>query len=327
MQTLSSLKHQAVRDLAWSCFGPNIVEHFPGADKGLNGAVQSCPITLTNRRQQWLLQLDQNPTLLLNHLARLKSTRLGLYFEALWQFFIQQDEQLELIAHNLRVYREKVTLGEFDILYRDLATDEIFHLELAIKYYLNCSTTVLNRDQHFSTAYKYWVGPNTIDRLDKKLAHLLNHQIELSELQESTGVLEKCGIKNTEGKSINKVIALKGMLFYPHSVAADRRFEANVANERLSNNHLHGEWIHLEEFIERCDAYTYWCHLQKPRWISPPTYNCVEDLISAENLAEYMGDYFSRTTRPAMICAMREDSGSMQEVRRYFVTANSWPSK
>ncbi|MEH6557117.1 MAG: DUF1853 family protein [Oceanicoccus sp.] len=322
MQTLLPLKHQIVRDLAWSCFGPNIIDSFPEDISGMGSNIRSCPIALTDQRKQWLLQLDEDPQPLVQHLQSLKSSRLGLYFEALWQFFIRQDNKLELIVHNLRVYREKVTLGEFDILYRDLENGEFFHLELAIKYYLNSSTTALNDTRHFSAEHKYWVGPNTVDRLDIKLAHLLNHQIELSALDESIPLLKGYGIE-----SLNKVIALKGMLFYPSINTSSQPFPANISSEHLSHDHLRGQWIHLDKFLSINTLYLHWCHLQKPFWISPAICNNSASLINADSIGPYISDYFSSTSRPAMICGMREDAQGYREVERFFVTANNWPAK
>lgn len=322
MQTLLSLKHQIVRDLAWSCFGPDIVDNFTGVISGIDSSVRSCPITLTNQRKQWLLQLDDNPQPLVQHLQHLNSTRLGLYFEALWQFFIQHDNTLELIAHNLRIYRDKVTLGEFDILYRDLEQGEFFHLELAIKYYLNYSATALNDNRHFSAEYKYWAGPNTVDRLDKKLAHLLNHQIELSALAESTPLLEEHGIQ-----SLNKVIAMKGMLFYPYNHTANEPLLAEGSDEPLSDNHLRGQWIHFDEFLSLHTRHSHWRHLQKRFWISPAICYSPENLITADKLDRFIRDYFVSTTRPIMICGMQEDTHGYREVERFFVTANNWPNE
>ena len=92
MQNLPPLKNQAVRDLAWACFGPNLVDDFspwPGFSAIGNGHFK-----LTVERRQWLLQLDRQPSVLLQHLTHRRSPRLGIYFESLWQFFIEQDPAL-----------------------------------------------------------------------------------------------------------------------------------------------------------------------------------------------------------------------------------------
>jgi hypothetical protein len=75
---------------------------------------------------------------LLEGLARLSSRRLGLYYEALWQFALRQAPGIELLAANLAIRDGGHTLGELDMLLRD--RDGVHHLELAIKLYLGPST-------------------------------------------------------------------------------------------------------------------------------------------------------------------------------------------
>jgi hypothetical protein len=52
-------------------------------------------------------------------LARLSSRRLGLYYEALWQFALRQAPGIELLAANLAIRDGGHTLGELDMLLRD----------------------------------------------------------------------------------------------------------------------------------------------------------------------------------------------------------------
>ena len=158
----------AVRDLAHACFGHNLLNQFDGLgntfnDKPSNAEIRSPDIALTEERLAWLQYLDRRPNSLHAHLDALKTRRLGMYFEALWQFFIQHDSQLELIAHNVAVVDGGRTLGEFDILYRDIHSNEGAHLELAVKFFLNQQL-----DSNASPALDQWLGPNTNDRLDKK---------------------------------------------------------------------------------------------------------------------------------------------------------------
>ena len=116
MQKIPYLKNKVVRDLAWSCFGPNLIDTFlpTQRQKSLpSGGIESLELDLTNGRIQWLLELDQNPESIFIHLSHLKSSRLGLYFEVLWHFFLRHDSQLELMAHNIPIRSDKRTLGEF----------------------------------------------------------------------------------------------------------------------------------------------------------------------------------------------------------------------
>ena len=123
-----------VRDLAWACFSPPLMLT---AQLGIDSAgLVNCHLGMTTERAAWLAELDRDPSALLGFLADNTSGRLGIYFERLWQFFLQQDPQVELLAHNLPIHDSGRTLGEFDCLYHCHQRQCDVHLELAVKYYL-----------------------------------------------------------------------------------------------------------------------------------------------------------------------------------------------
>ena len=106
---------RAVRDLAWACFSPALLHSNVLADADQD--IANCGLSLSPAREQWLMEIDRHPEELLRHLSKLHNKRLGLYFESLWHFFLQQDPQVDLIAHNLAVRTPHKTVGEFDCLY------------------------------------------------------------------------------------------------------------------------------------------------------------------------------------------------------------------
>ena len=138
---------------------------------------------------------------MLHWLAQARTRRLGLYYERLWQFAVQHAPGIELIAANMPIRREGHTLGELDMLLRD--RDGVHHLELAIKLYLGPQ----NGDGH-DTAQ--WLGPGCHDRLDRKLAHLSQHQLPISARPESREVLAALDIRQFSAH-----LWLGGYLLYP----------------------------------------------------------------------------------------------------------------
>ncbi|MEQ8803961.1 MAG: DUF1853 family protein, partial [Haliea sp.] len=129
------LTNPRVRDLAWACLGPPLLQM--ETLKSASG-VTTASLTLTAARARWLQQLDRQPQPLLTWLEARPATRLGLYFEHLWHFFLQQDSATELIAHNLPLSSNGRTVGEFDCLYYCHERRRPVHLELAVKFYLGC---------------------------------------------------------------------------------------------------------------------------------------------------------------------------------------------
>lgn len=308
MHTIPNLKNPAVRDLALSCFGPNLIDTFSQQD------IQSLELVLTAERIQRLLDLDQNPEPLLIHLSDLKSRRLGLYFEALWKFFLLHDTQLELMAHNIPIRNHERTLGELDVVYRDRSSGVCTHLELAVKFYLNYQTS------HCSTKPSDFLGPNCKDRLDKKLDRFVSHQSPLSDTPEAKQILTAMGVH-----TVQKKIAIKGQLFYfePFQPAADCH--------PLSNHHQKGRWNHLSAFHETAHQHKHWVILDKRNWLSPIQLLDADEtgeytLMSPDQLLAYLGDAFKTDQRPRIVCPMIQTGPMIHEMERYFVTPDDWPT-
>jgi hypothetical protein len=325
MQAIPFLVNQQVRDLAWACFGHNLIDDFSSANN--ETSVSSCQIPLTEQRRHWLQTLDQAPASLLDALRRARSPRLGIYYEALWQYFIAQDEQLSLIANNLQVEKNKQTLGEFDLIYQDLPSGDYVHLELAIKFYLNCSSRQQDENPVLDTGLEYWLGPNQIDRLDKKLARMLEHQIMLSENSEAKLALEELGVHR-----LRKSIALKGMLFYPNALSAAPINNATMASNEsiLAADHPQGSWLNFQHFPAICNRATHWKKLARVNWISPAYHPPTGDstsLLKPQQMMDWLNGYFSRFWQPVMISAMTQHGAGYGEQQRYFITADNWPTE
>lgn len=79
------------------------------------------------RYEERLKQLDQHPQALIDFLAQLKSTRLGLRFENLLWFWLLDDEyhRYQLLGHSIQKIVGSVTLGELDFVILNKDTQEI----------------------------------------------------------------------------------------------------------------------------------------------------------------------------------------------------------
>jgi hypothetical protein len=324
MQAIPPFVNQSVRDLAWACFGNNLIDDFSSVNN--DKTISSCKIPLTEPRLQWLKKLDKDPRSLNEHLLRVRSPRLGIYFESLWQYFIKADNEFELIAHNLQVNHTNKTLGEFDLIYKNLNNNEHVHLELAIKFYLNASQNLTRTEQEFDADLHFWLGPNASDRLDKKVARLVNYQALLANNTAAKPVLEKLNIHN-----IRKQIALKGTLFYPHSLSNyQKQNSANPAIKKLiSKEHHVGFWIPIDEFDKSNHGDNLmWKNLERRHWISPAFYGHTEEhnhLLNKKQMTSWLQDYFSTYWQPLLICSMKKQDANYVEEQRYMITANNWP--
>lgn len=206
-------------------------------------------LPLNDERRHWLASLDADDRPLRDYLDRhCTSPRLGLVFESLWHFFLHCDKDCELTAHNLAVRDGKRTVGEFDVIYYQHSSGRYFHLELAVKFFLYHPSGEPN-------PLSNWLGPNSADRLDRKLDRLIDHQLRLSRTKVGHRQLADLGIGG-----ISPQLHFGGMLFYPPYL------EVHPCPS-LHPDHLRGHWQTVSAFQAR-DKTEEWRVLGKPDWLA-----------------------------------------------------------
>ncbi len=301
--TALALENPGVRDLAWACFGPPLLQ-FEALEPG--SGVKTVDLPLTAKRAAWLRELDRQPEPLYGWLDARAASRLGLYFEHLWQFFLTADSETELLAHNLPVRRDSQTVGEFDCLYYCHRRERPVHLELAVKFYLGHRHATMGAGQ--STA-REWLGPNTVDRLDLKLERLLQHQSRLS--------LDPAGSELLASREIEhplREIALRGALFQPAQDPLSPPAGYNPALLPLPR------WYALPYWRTLVAPRARFVILPRLRWLSPLRHG--NDALGPEELSAKLEQHFARGGRPQLLAEVDERG---DESRRFFLTAGSWP--
>lgn len=312
---LHELRHQAVRDLAWCCFSAPMMHELPGS------SISILPFT-TPHHWPWLQALDQQPQPLLDHLRQLKSTRLGIYYEALWHFYFAHYSGWELLQHNLQIDRHGITLGAFDFLCR--RDEEYWHIETAVKFYLCSACNPLE-----AYDWKYWIGPESQDRLDLKLNHLRQHQLPLHQEAEAQSQLESL---YPDAKQWRTGLCIQGYLFSPAHRNSKPAF--------VHSHHERGSWWHLSEFLQAIATQSNqcWFVLERQQWLSPAHCTDTALLLTAEQLAEKLLDDVDGAHRPQLIATMKrqECSSSSEnqpeniicwiESARLFVVPDDWPN-
>lgn len=300
-------KNHEVRDLAWACFEPPLMHSRYLADDDFE--VNNCGLELTAARKNWLLTLDRNPDHLREHIAKTRSHRLGIYFEGLWHYFLQQDEDIDLVAHNLPIRMNGKTLGEFDCLYYCHRRQRHFHLELAVKYFLSNRSVTSGNTQ---SQWHEWWGPECQDRLDLKIRHLVDRQIRLGDLPPAREEISRLGIND-----LHREIEIKGYLF--QSLNDPLSMPPGYNQTRPACN-----WVHLTKLENLTSVLRDACFrvLPKLEWLSPSQLTEEEPVLSGPDLTASLRDHFSRDTRPQLVTALNQ-GGS--ELSRFFVVGDGWP--
>ena len=291
------LHQPAVRDLAWALLSPPLLLHAPCSQRHpLSGSLWADePERLAN----WLQRLDAAPQPLHEWLAGKPTRRLGLYYERLWQFALQQAPGIEVLAANLPIRLDGQTLGELDLLLRD--SSGVHHVELAIKLYLGEPDSGL------------WIGPGSHDRLDLKLAHLCSHQLPLPDRAEACPVLGAL-----TDAPIRSAMWLSGYLFHPWS-------GSSLALADVNAGHLQGRWLRRRDwpnlFIE---PNARWQPLPRPAWLAPARLPASEGW-SGERLQEWK-DALPHDAHAQLLVNLQPGSdGCLHERERVFLVADDWP--
>jgi uncharacterized protein len=165
-----------VRHLAFCIASPNILAEIPN-DLAIKNHFELHPDqkwqTHYQNYESRLKQLDQQPQPLIDFLAQLKSTRLGLRFENLLWFWLLDDDYhpYQLLGHSIQKIAGAITLGELDFVVLNQETQEVEHWEVALKYYLGEGKLDLAQ----------WFGLNREDTLQRKLKHFTERQFQFTE--------------------------------------------------------------------------------------------------------------------------------------------------
>jgi hypothetical protein len=213
-----------------------------------------------------LLTLDKDPSPLIEHFKQLKSGRLGLRFEHFIAYWLIISPNYELLAQNIQIiepftnpYKKgSHTHGELDFIIRDTRTNKTIHLEVAVKFYLGCSP--------YEDSFR-WFGTNTSDQLGKKVAHLKEHQTQLSDKFDSY-------LQERDHNIDEKQCFLKGRLFYP--------IGSDTAPKGVSKNHLRSRWI---QSPNNRDALL--CSIDKKDWLAQLN---SDDLLNKNVQLDFLAD-------------------------------------
>ncbi|WP_241031009.1 DUF1853 family protein [Paraburkholderia sp. Ac-20347] len=240
----------AVRDLAWLLLSADLLRPQPHAP-----LAQPCADTTSARAvADWLVQLDRHPAPLHAMLDAANLTRLGRYAETLLGAWLTLGPAPRLVAAGLPLRHAGRTLGECDFLV-ETADGHKLHWELAVKCYLHADA-----DEPHEGRLADFVGPNLRDRFDWKFAHLLDHQLRLTQREEFAAL-------GLAGPWLAQMF-VKGWLFY----RADRHAGHAATNApELAAAHGRGWWVtHADwaDFAARHDA-DGWSVLPRLAWLAP----------------------------------------------------------
>ena len=224
--------------------------------------------------------------------------RLGQHFERLLAYWLDQQQDFDLLAANLQVNAHKRTVGEFDFLITHEGITQ--HWEAAVKFYLV-------KGDPFDP-YN-WYGPNPTDCLGNKYAHLVDHQLALTRNPDAVRLLNEMNL------SVTSILCfMKGRLFYPYQQFTNNDFQYPP---EVNPDHERGWWLTTDGFESTFDDLHSYALLEKTYWLAP-----LKQDLKGESVHQMTKRLTSPKVQPASLIAVLDDSGI--ELSRGFVVSDRW---
>jgi hypothetical protein len=326
MQIYSRYKDPQVRALVWSLLSPSLV--YENGDYSVWMKASWC-VDVYQQLSPFLAQLDNDPSELQHYLECFKSWRLGIRFEAYWNFIFEQlkkQHHLQDYVAHLQIQSQKnalqATLGELDFVYQEGLeynnNQVLTHLEIAVKFYL------LKPDEF---GFERLIGPNGGDWLERKVAHLFKKQLALSQHIETRQALAQYFKIPEDAQQLRTQGLIKGMIFLPVTGEGS----LNDTEQKLLNpDCVSATWGTINNwYLADPSELGYWVMIDKLSWLEPQIYTSFHDTFyTAKEMAYKLKAHFHNSLRSVLIARLEYDEASQlwREQQRVMVVDKYWPT-
>lgn len=217
--------------------------------------------------------------------------RLGKYVERLISHQFIKDAEIDIIAENVQIQKDKQTLGELDFIISQ--NNKPIHLEVIYKFYLYDSKK--GNDELLC-----WIGPNRRDSLIEKLEKLEQKQLPLLYSEECQNYLKSILLDSI---AIEQQIYFKAQLFIPLD-------NETIICTKINKDCIAGFYIHCNELGQFKETKFY--IPTKKDWLTVPHTHV--DWISYEDFLKESDQYLERKFSP--MCWIKSKNG---ELRKFFL--------
>jgi hypothetical protein len=215
--------------------------------------------------------------------------RLGKYVERFVSYQLANTENISLIAENIQVSKDRITLGELDcLLYKN---GNPIHLEVIYKFYLYDLT---------KQGLHCWIGPNKKDCLVEKLEKLQKKQLPLLYSKECEKYLKSISLHSSY---FSQQVYFKAQLFLP--LENSKSVDLNINTDCII-----GFYCTPLELAKFKNAKFY--IPSKKDWLIIPHTNVA--WMGYEKYLEQSKNYLDRQFSP--MCWMKTTSG---EIKKFFL--------
>jgi hypothetical protein len=179
--------------------------------------------------------------------------RLGHLAETIVSKLIHSSTNYNIRYENIQLLEAKKTIGEIDFILEENYTKQLFHMELAYKFYLY--------DPNISSESVHnWVGPNRNDSLIKKLDKTKNKQFPLLYHNCSKLKFDKINLDN-----VSQVLCLLASLYIP--------YECKASFSSSYQKAIKGYYLTIDKFISLNNTEKMYFLPSKQAWGMDPAKN------------------------------------------------------
>ncbi|GAA3596159.1 DUF1853 family protein [Flavivirga amylovorans] len=215
--------------------------------------------------------------------------RLGKYVERFVSFELEQYKNISIIAENVQIQDNNITLGELDCLL--LKNNKPIHLEIVYKFYVYDTSIGETEIEHF-------IGPNRKDSLKEKITKLTEKQLPLLHSNECKEYLKTLNLKSED---ISQQVYFKAQLFVPFS-------NQDIQLKTLNNDCINGFYINKNQLNQFNDCKFY--IPQKKDWLVIPHTNV--KWLHPNEFETVAKDYFNQQFSP--LCWVKLKNGELKKI-------------
>ncbi|MEQ8907628.1 MAG: DUF1853 family protein [Vicingaceae bacterium] len=283
LKEFEKLPNQFLADLAYLLISPELRHLKMPADQAF-----SLQLSATELREI-LKSLHRSPLK-----ENFQHLPLGKYAEELFAYYFRMAENYELLAHNLQLNEEGLTVGEIDFLLFNKRKGQYLHLEVALKYYLK-----VERDKR-----PIFLGPSTKDWFARKIDKLHNQQLNLC--KDYAHLLPP----EFANKQFSTFQLIKGCLFYPYQ-----------SWENIEPTYSNAWWLQHQEVESLLSNHgNYRIITDRKDWINPFR---LTNLMKKKDCCEKLAQLFLEGQNEVMLVRFNEQK---KVIDRGFVMRDGWPN-
>ena len=217
---------------------------------------------------EWTPVLEENVRI--SEIEMLDSLVLGKKAERFFTEWIRIQSEFHLIAENIQVFENGITLGEFDFFLH--SGGQPIHVELVYKFYLY--------DPEIEGETNRWIGPNRKDSFAEKLLKLKEKQFPLLQTKSAAKALDKIGL---DRNVINQQVLFLANRFVPLKLKGTG-FDED------------GYWMKIEDFQSLYSQKTHFFIPEKEDWFIRKTVNV--EWVDFETIKQGIRNQFERKRSP-----------------------------